>query len=183
MRARAITVNLLLLSFAAGFFSCGKEKEDIKTQTNQPPVTQQQITQPPAEQITPPQIQEKIPTDRIDKVKSDKKWMKTNKEAFEGTKLIDNYYENKTFLFEGKNGIIYAVYTCDEEDKIVPPRFMVVRLMADEKSEIFLLGYDKPLLFTVKKFGTLVYLPEELQKGIPDKRGYVLKFNKAVYGG
>lgn len=112
-----------------------------------------------------------IPQPSVDRLSAMGRWLETNSQAIYGTRSITPYKEGDHIKFtRSKNGkVTYAIFNKQENNEIV-----ISSLEPKAGSKIYLLGFDKPLVWTKKDNATTIKLPAQL----PGKYAWVLKFSQ-----
>ena len=110
-----------------------------------------------------------------DRLKGIGDWMKINSEAIYGTKPIAPYHETK-LVFTQKEKNIYAFYLPEEKENKIPGKILISSMQPSKRSQVFLLGYNKPLKWENKGKGFIVEIPGTIQKKPLCKNAWVLKF-------
>jgi len=115
-----------------------------------------------------------IPPPSVERLAEMGDWMRVNGEAIYGAKMWKHYREGETIRYTSNGaGTLYAIsleWPGDELNlKLVQPK---------EGSEIHLLGYEKPLSWSMDAAnGLLIQLPKALQEdnNRPCKHAFVFK--------
>ncbi|MBD0777793.1 alpha-L-fucosidase [Maribacter sp. ANRC-HE7] len=102
-------------------------------------------------------------------------WMQINSEAIYGTKPISPYHETK-LVFTKKKDAVYAFYLPKESETKMPAKIAISSMQPKKGSQVFLLGYKKPLNWNDNGEGFIVEIPTELQRKPRSKHAWVLKF-------
>ena len=103
------------------------------------------------------------------------KWMKVNGEAIYETKPIEPYKETK-LAFTAKENQVYAFYLPIENEKKIPAKVAIETICPVKGSEVYLLGYNKPLKWEPNGKGVIIDIPESLQKNPPCEHAWAFKF-------
>ena len=94
------------------------------------------------------------------------KWMSVNGDGIYGTKPIVPYKETR-LAFTSKGDYVYAFYLPAENETKIPGRVAVETMCPVKNSEVFLLGYDKPLEWENNGKGIIINIPKSLQNNPP----------------
>ena len=109
-----------------------------------------------------------------DRLKGIGDWMQINGEAIYNTKPVKPYHENKiAFTQKGKN--VYVFYLPDEDEKNMPARVMISSMQPVKGSQVFLLGYGKPLKWEKDDKGIVIDIPKSKQKFPVCKNAWTFK--------
>lgn len=106
-------------------------------------------------------------------------WMKINGEAIYGTKPIAPYHETK-LVFTQKKGSVYAFYLPEVAEKKMPAKISIASMQPKKGSQVYLLGYDKPLKWTQNGLGFIAEIPTELQRRPKNAHAWALKFEPTL---
>ena len=109
--------------------------------------------------------------DRLNEIGS---WMKINSEAIYGTKPVKPY-QGTQMAFTKKGNSVYAVYLPDEDEKTMPAKVFVSSFQPVGSSQIYLLGYEKPLSWVKNGKGVIINIPSTLQHKSPCKYAWTFK--------
>ncbi len=101
-------------------------------------------------------------------------WMKINSEAIYGTNPIKPNQDDK-ISFTKKNNFVYAIYLADENEKILPASLFISSFQPLNTSKVYLLGYDKPLIWEKSAKGTIINIPKTLQNKPPCQYAWTFK--------
>ncbi len=101
-------------------------------------------------------------------------WIKVNGEGIYGTRPIAPYKEGK-IAFTQKGNFVYAFYLADSETTILPSEISLTTFQPVTGSQIFLMGYKKPLNWKAKNNGVVIEIPKALQTTPPCKNAWCLK--------
>ncbi|MDD4920854.1 MAG: alpha-L-fucosidase [Bacteroidales bacterium] len=97
-----------------------------------------------------------------DRLKGIGDWMQINGESIYGTKAVKPYHETK-MVFTQKEKNIYAFYLPDEDEKAMPAKVTILSMQPVKGSQVFLLGYHKPLQWETNGKGIVINVPKALQ--------------------
>ncbi|MGQ1947307.1 alpha-L-fucosidase [Geofilum sp. OHC36d9] len=89
-------------------------------------------------------------------------WMKINGKGIYSTKSITPYEETK-MVFTRKDDSVYAFYLPDEDEKEMPANILISSFQPVEGSQVYLLGYEKPLSWMNNGKGMVISIPKTLQ--------------------
>lgn len=102
-------------------------------------------------------------------------WMKINGEAIYGTRTVKPYHETK-LVFTKKDDHVYAAYLPDTEEKNLPASLAITSMQPVDGSQLYLLGYEKPLEWEKAEKGFSIKIPPALQAAPPCHYAWVFKF-------
>jgi alpha-L-fucosidase len=106
-------------------------------------------------------------------------WMRINGEAIYTSRPLPPYAETRIRYTRNKAGdVAYAFFLADESEGQLPSEIMLYSMQPREGSDIYLLGAAQQSLKWKKvNRGTLISIPEALQKNPPCQYAWVLKLS------
>lgn len=102
-------------------------------------------------------------------------WMRINGEAIYGTKPVKPYHETK-MAFTQKDGHVYAFYLPDEDEKQLPAGISISSMQPSTGSQVFLMGYAKPLKWKKNGKGFLIEVPRSMQENPVCQDAWTFRF-------
>ncbi len=102
-------------------------------------------------------------------------WMKINSEAIYNTKPY-KFYKYENFFFTQKENCLYAIHPA--KNKKFSSNIKISSKIINKFRQIYLLGYQQPLIWKKNKKNIIIELPANILKHEPFTYGYVLKFLK-----
>jgi alpha-L-fucosidase len=105
-------------------------------------------------------------------------WMKVNGEAIYDTHPIAPYKEGKIRLTQLDNGITYAIFVADTDEKNPPKKIYMYDFHPAKDARLSLLGSNEKLSWRETGDGFEVDIPQEFQKNPPCQYAWVLKISK-----
>ncbi|MGV8094174.1 MAG: alpha-L-fucosidase [Mangrovibacterium sp.] len=105
-------------------------------------------------------------------------WMRVNDEGIYGTRPVAPYREGN-IRFTQKDGYVYVFYVSGEDEKKIPEKVFVRSLQPEKGSEVWLMGTNKPLKWTLNGPGFYIDIPESIRKAPPCQHvwGFKIKIN------
>jgi alpha-L-fucosidase len=110
--------------------------------------------------------------DRLEKIGE---WMKINGEAIYETRAIEPYKEGKTCLTRKKDGTVYAIYLCGEEEDNPPSKIWMSGLQPADSAKLTMLGAAADLEWEKVGEGFVVNIPENIQNDPPCQHAWTIK--------
>ncbi|MCK4344088.1 MAG: alpha-L-fucosidase [Bacteroidales bacterium] len=120
-----------------------------------------------------------LPSGAIQRMKEIGHWMKINGEAIYNTRPIPPYKEGKTCLTSLKDGTAFAIYLADEDEHNPPGKILLETIQPDDGTEVFMLGYNKPLQWEKVGKGVLIEVPEAMVQNPPCQHAWAFKISTA----
>lgn len=106
-------------------------------------------------------------------------WMKVNSEGIYATRPVSPYAEKNIFFTQKKDhSAIYAFYLADSSHKTLPAEITLPAIQPSFHSNVYLLGYSKPLKWKKNGNGMIISIPSALQKDPPCKYAWAVKIEK-----
>ncbi len=118
-----------------------------------------------------------LPSGAIQRMKEIGQWMKINGEAIYKTRPIPPYKEGKTCLTSLKDGTVFAIYLADEDEHYPPGKILLETIQPDDGTEVFMLGYNKPLQWEKVGKGVLIEVPEAMVQNPPCQHAWAIKIS------
>lgn len=105
------------------------------------------------------------------------KWMKVNGEGIYATRPEVPYHQGNLYFTRKKDGsAIYAFYVPSKGEQTLPAEISFTTLHARPHSDIYLLGWPRPLKWKASGDGMTVYIPKSLRQRPPCGYAWALKF-------
>lgn len=106
-------------------------------------------------------------------------WMEINSEAIYGTRAIEPFKEfDVCYTFDNSSGTLYAIYVGEEDT--MPDEIQISFTVLKKGSNIYMLGYKKPLDWEVNQDGLFIQIPENLQNEPPCKYAWTFKIEPVL---
>jgi alpha-L-fucosidase len=99
-------------------------------------------------------------------------WMRVNGEAISGTRAVAPYAAGKVRLTRGKDGVVYALYLADEDERGVPEAVQVPGVHPAPGAAVTLLGSDAQVAWEATPDGMRLRVPA----GTPSPSAYAWAF-------
>lgn len=103
------------------------------------------------------------------------KWMEVNGEGIYNTRAIENFRDEHVFFTQGKDETLYAIATYTEEEPLNESVKWSVNIPSP-KSKMTLLGYDKPLNWSLENGQVMVKLPKKVLEKFNGQPALVFKY-------
>ncbi len=105
-------------------------------------------------------------------------WMKVNSEAIYNTRPLEPYRDGKICFTQRKDGIAYAIYLADENEKTVPSQIKLESISASAINSVNILGVKENLKWKQSGNGIIVDIPATVQNNPPCQNAWVIKVSK-----
>jgi alpha-L-fucosidase len=102
-------------------------------------------------------------------------WMNINGGAIYQTRPIAPFKSGKVCFTQHKNGTIYGIYLCDEEETTMPERFTLPHIMKLNAKKFEILGSKTKGTIIKTSVGYQFEIPKALQNAPPCKYAWVFK--------
>jgi alpha-L-fucosidase len=104
-------------------------------------------------------------------------WMSVNQDGIYGTRPIAPYKEGN-IAFTSKQNFVYAYYLAAKEETKLPAEIRIKSLHPMAGTKVYMLGYKKPLDWSLKNNEVVIQVPADLQKLPPCKIAWCVKFQQ-----
>jgi alpha-L-fucosidase len=122
-----------------------------------------------------PQPDGKLPEAAQQRMSEIGDWLRINGAAIYGTRPISPYKEGQV-VFTHKRKIVYAVYLTSSEDEGLPDKVIFSSIKLRPGSSVRMLGWDKPLRWSVRDAGRItIEVPEALAKKPPSRYAFAFQ--------
>jgi alpha-L-fucosidase len=102
--------------------------------------------------------------DRLQKIGA---WMQVNNKAIYDSRPIEPFKDGPFAFTQKPDGKVYAIYMAKEEETAMPSDITLASLTPNDKAQVRLLGYDKPLAWKAAAKGFRVSIPAALRHSPP----------------
>lgn len=116
--------------------------------------------------------------DAYDRLEQIGAWMTVNSEAIYDTRPIKPYKEGKVCFTQNKEGLIYAIYLAEKDEKKPPSKLLLLSIQAEKNIKITMLGVKGELSWQKSPKGITVNIPEAVQQIPPARFAWTLKITK-----
>ena len=101
-------------------------------------------------------------------------WMRVNSSAIYGTRAIPPYKEGNICFTSLPDGTVNAVYLAGEGETAPPATITISSLRPEPRSEVRMLGVDRPLRWEVSGGGIVIQVPASVRRGPPCEHAWTL---------
>lgn len=114
--------------------------------------------------------------EQIERLEEIGNWMDINGEGIYNTRATENFKDGAVYFTKGKNNEMFALATITDENPVTEKVSWSVNLPS-KSSQIFLLGYEKPLSWSLKNGTVNVMLPKKLPSHLAAQPALVFKYS------
>jgi alpha-L-fucosidase len=105
-------------------------------------------------------------------------WMKINKEAIYGSKVLAPYKEDNICMVQQDNGNVYFFYMCGKDETIMPKEIVIESHYPEKGASVHLLGNNSALKWVKTKQGFKIIIPGHLRNTPPSDFVWTFKVTK-----
>ncbi len=103
-------------------------------------------------------------------------WMHANGEAIYRTKMPANgRFRDGHMVFTQKGGTTYAIYMAETGEDMLPEQVRIPNFSLTAKTNIVLLGCDKPLKYKQVGNDVMVWMPDQMRKAPPCRYAWTFR--------
>ncbi|MDZ7936233.1 MAG: alpha-L-fucosidase [Emticicia sp.] len=112
--------------------------------------------------------------EQINRLEAIGKWMDTNSEGIYNTRAVKNFRDGSVYFTQGKTNEMYALAINTRENLGESISWSVN--IPKQSTKIYLLGYDKPLSWSLSNGVAVISLPKKLPKQLSEQPALVFKY-------
>jgi alpha-L-fucosidase len=106
-------------------------------------------------------------------------WMDINGEAIYSSRPIAPYKEGKIAFTQNRHTQdIYAIYLAEEKEVLPPEKIILQQIQPAIGSQLYLLGYEKPLKWAKNGTGCVIELPVNKLEGLKNLSAWTIKIEE-----